>query len=199
MSDSDSAPEDVTFEAARASALNQMQDAAKAIEEQREKNKTARKRKIEFLKEQKEKKMQRLQELEKNKLPAIFLEAMNSSEPTEPKCTNIENGTSNTRTVFTADLDEEDKAERKRKKALKKLKKQKEKVIQTKSTEFNIVTDKDLSSQKYVNQEAWTFRENMLYGSGRVNREPHKYKKMRDIKRKAVGRHLAHFAYKKPI
>ena len=57
-------------------------DAAQAIQEQREKNKTARKRKIEFLKEQKEKKKQRLQEMEENKLSTEFLESINSDEPT---------------------------------------------------------------------------------------------------------------------
>ena len=57
-------------------------DAAQAIQEQREKNKTARKRKIEFLKEQKEKKKQRLQEMEENKLSTEFLESINNDEPT---------------------------------------------------------------------------------------------------------------------
>ena len=60
-----------------------------------------------------------------------------------------------------------------------------EKIIETKSTEFKIVTKKDLSSSQYRNNTALNFREAMLFNSKRVKREPHSMKKVRVEKRKA--------------
>jgi len=189
MSDSDSAPEDVTFEAARAVALNHIKDASKAIEEQREKTKNARKRKMEFLKQQKESKMQRMKELESQKLPEDFLEDLASTEATTEDIDTTESlakmddvqkrlvslskdppPPQNKKMIF----DDQPKEKRKR-----------EKIIKTKSTEFKIVTKKDLSSSQYRNNTALNFREAMLFNSKRVKREPHSMKKVRVEKRKA--------------
>jgi hypothetical protein len=104
---------------------------------------------------------------------------------------------SNKRIVFKGDLNEGNEEERRRKKKLRKLKKatKKEKVIETKSTKFNVVTPKDLTNQKYVNSEAWNFKEKMLYGN-RLEREDHKQKKLNWIKKKASNEHLCDWVFR---
>ena len=53
------------------------------------------------------------------------------------------------------------------------------------STQFNIVTKKDLNSDKYRSSEAWNFREKMLFGS-RIRREVHSQKSIQKMKQVSV-------------
>ena len=161
-------------------------DAAKAIEDQREKRKTAKKRKIEFLKQQKEEKLKRLKELESQKLPEDLLENLASSEPVseENPPNNSQDIAENTRKVFNEDGGSDSNSDEYNSET---GDVDGEKVIETKSTKFNIVTSKDLTADKYRNHGAWSFREQMLFGSNRLNREDHSKKKIQNIKHVAGG------------
>merc|ERR1712227_541059 len=44
--------------------------------------------------------------------------------------------------------------------------------LETKQTDFKVVTNTDLQSSKFTSKDAFSFRERMLFG-GRVKREPH--------------------------
>merc|ERR1711922_40343 len=105
---------------------------------QREKKKIVQKRKIEFLKQQKANKVKRLKELENTKLPEHLLENLPSTEPVQK---NIEN----TKKVFDDAQSSSDESDRESEDA--------EKVIDTETTKFKVVTNTDLRSDKYRNND----------------------------------------------
>ena len=126
-----------------------------------------RKRKAEFLKEQKEKKLAKLKKLESLKLPDSVLNNL-SSEPVEDE--QLKPAASENQ-IKTFDSDCDSSAEENND-------------LDTGSTQFDIVTKKDLNSDKYRSSEAWSFREKMLFGS-RVRREAHSQKNVQKLKQAA--------------
>merc|ERR1712200_336575 len=115
--------------------------------------------------------MGRLKELENTKLPEHLLENLPSTEPVQK---NIEN----TKKVFNDAQSSSDESDDEPEDA--------EKVIDTETTKFKVVTNTDLRSDKYRNNDAWTFRERMLFGS-RIKRGDFSKKKSMNIKLEVSG------------
>jgi len=140
--------------------------AADAMKLMNDRKREVRKRKAEFLKEQKEKKLAKLKKLESLKLPDSILNNLSSEpvedEPLKPAASENQ--------IKTFDSDCDSSAE--------------ENDLDTGSTRFDIVTKKDLNSDKYRSSEAWSFREKMLFGS-RVRREAHSQKNVQKLKQAA--------------
>jgi len=173
MSDSDSAPEDVSFQQAKDDALGTMQGAAQAVRELKEKKKEARKRKLDFLKDQKAKKLARLKELESKKLPDSLLSSIESTTTTtssEAKSAGaVVKEPENTVKTFHSDDDESDTNNEV----------DEARYEEVGSTQFSIVTAQDLN--KFRNSTAWNFKQQMLFGS-RVRREDHAKKGIQKLK-----------------
>ncbi len=60
--------------------------------------------------------------------------------------------------------------------------------LDTKATRFEVVAPRDLSSDKFKNAAAWSFRERMLFSQKRVRREDHRQKRVQAAKRAAGGK-----------
>merc|ERR1711864_526 len=62
--------------------------------------------------------------------------------------------------------------------------------LETDTTNFKVLDNTDLHSDKFKGQEAWNFREKMLFGK-RVQREPRKNQALRVVKQKAAGKYFS--------
>merc|ERR1712211_1039 len=58
--------------------------------------------------------------------------------------------------------------------------------LETKQTDFKVVTNTDLKSSKFTSKDAFSFRDKMLFG-GRVKREPHQKQILKQDKLKQAG------------
>jgi len=173
MSDSESAPEDVSFQQAKDDAFGSMQGAAQAVRELKEKKKEARKRKLDFLRDQKAKKLARMKELESKKLPESLLSSIDSTTaPVSEVKSVVVKEPENTVKTFHSDEEEESDQEVG----------DEARYEEVGSTQFSIVTSQDLG--KFRNSTAWNFKQQMLFGD-RVRREDHAKKGVQKLKQQA--------------
>ena len=63
--------------------------------------------------------------------------------------------------------------------------------LESDRTDFKVLSSRDLQSDSCKGSDAWNFKERMLFG-GRVNREPHSKKSLREAKLAAAGKSLTH-------
>merc|ERR1711915_189913 len=177
MGDSDSAPEDVSFQTAKDQALDNLRGAAQAVRDLKEKKKEARKRKSDFLKDQKAKKLARLKELEGKKLPDALLASIAETTPEEKTAVETEVAEpENKIKTFASDDEEENGSGSGGDDSV---------VVDVGSTQFNIVTPRDLAKAKFKSSTAWGFKQQMLYGS-RVPRQDQAKKNAQMLKKQAL-------------
>jgi len=176
--DSDSAPEDIAFQDAKNDALEQIKTVSEAAKQKKKIRKEANKRKLEVLAEQKQKKLKKIKDLESKKLPEFFLDTLDDEAPVpEKKVVNV-GKRENTKITFDEDLDSDGEANIETEDFI---------ALETDTTDFKVVTRKDLNSSKFKSSEAYNFREKMLFGS-RVKREPFKKQSLQREKLKAGGK-----------
>jgi len=178
--DSDSAPEDITFDDAKNNALEQMKIVSKAAKQKKEIRKEANKRRKEFLDEQREKKAKKLKDLESKKLPDFVLDTI-TDEISVPANKKVDvDKRENFKITFNEEESDEEFVE---------TKDESEDFIalETDATQFKVVTSKDLNSSKFKSSEAFNFREKMLFGS-RIKREPYKAQSLKREKLKVCGK-----------
>ena len=119
--------------------------------------------------------MARLKELESKKLPESLLNSL-SSQPAEPETEeSTEVDSANKIKTFNSDSDGSEEVED-----------DDSRVIEAGATEFHIMTNRDLNSDKLKNSTAWSFKQKMLYGD-RVKREPHKQKFVQNQKQSSTN------------
>ena len=169
--DSDSAPEDVAFQDAKEDALAHLKTVSQAARQKKQLRKEIIKKRQEKLTEQKLVKKQKLAELESKKLPSSVLEDLDDTEEETTKRVQIQ--PSNTKLSFEGNnSDDGDTMDFI--------------ALETKKTDFKVLTNKDLRSNNFKFQEASSFRERMLNGD-RVRREPHQNKLRREEKKNICG------------
>jgi len=166
--DSDSAPEDITFNDAKNDALEQMKIVSEAAKQKKELRKEVNKKRQKILDEQKQKKVKKIKNLESKKLPEFILDSI-SAEESVPEEKVIADKRENTKITFHDEFGSDDD------KDIDEFEKDSEDFIalETDATKFKVVTKRDLNSSKFKSSEAFNFREKMLFGS-RVKREPYK-------------------------
>jgi len=180
--DSDSAPEDITFNDAKNDALEQMKIVSEAAKQKKELRKEVNKKRQKILDEQKQKKVKKLKNLESKKLPEHILDSI-SAEESVPEEKVIADKRENTKITFHDEFGSDDD------KDIDEFEKDSEDFIalETDATKFKVVTKKDLNSSKFKSSEAFNFREKMLFGS-RVKREPYKAQILKRDKLKVCGK-----------
>ena len=97
--DSDSAPEDITFNDAKNDALEQMKIVSEAAKQKKELRKEVNKKRQKILDEQKQKKVKKIKNIESKKLPAFILDSI-SAEESVPEEKIIEDKRENTKITF---------------------------------------------------------------------------------------------------
>jgi len=179
--DSDSAPEDITFNDAKNDALEQMKIVSEAAKQKKELRKEVNKKRQKILDEQKQKKVKKIKNLESKKLPEFILDSI-SAEESVPEEKVIADKRENTKITFHdefgSDDDKDDEFEKDSENFI---------ALETDATKFKVVTKKDLNSSKFKSSEAFNFREKMLFGS-RVKREPYKAQILKRDKMKVCGK-----------
>jgi len=180
--DSDSAPEDITFNDAKNDALEQMKIVSEAAKQKKELRKEVNKKRQKILDEQKQKKVKKIKNLESKKLPEFILESI-SAEESVPEEKVIADQRENTKITFHDEFGSDDDKDDDE------FEKDSENFIalETDATKFKVVTKKDLNSSKFKSSEAFNFREKMLFGS-RVKREPYKAQILKRDKMKVCGK-----------
>jgi len=181
--DSDSAPEDITFQDAKSDALDKLKTVSEASKEKKKLRREANKRKQEILTEQKHSKQKKLEELESKKLPNFILDTIADEAPVLPEKKKVVNNGKRENTKITFDEFDSDGEEKNP------IEHESEDFIalETDNTNFKVVTKKDLNSSKFKSSEAFNFREKMLYGD-RIKREPHRNQSLKREKLKACGK-----------
>ena len=174
--ESDSAPEDIAFKDAKSEALGHLKTVADAAKEKKKVRKEAAKRKQAFLADQKMKRMKRQAMLSTKRLPSDVLENLSK----EPKVSCTGSGAAigteaNTKIKFD-DVDENEEDSSSDFLAL-----------ETERTNFKVVTSGDLRSAQFRPADAISFRERMLFSSGRVRRAPHSQNLLRRQKLRIAG------------
>jgi len=180
--DSDSAPEDITFNDAKNDALEQMKIVSEAAKQKKELRKEVNKKRQKILDEQKQKKVKKIKNLESKKLPEFILDSI-SAEESVPEEKVIVDKRENTKITFHDEFGSDDD------KVIDEFEKDSEDFIalETDATKFKVVTKRDLNSSKFKSSEAFNFREKMLFGS-RVKREPYKAQILKRDKMKVCGK-----------
>jgi len=180
--DSDSAPEDITFNDAKNDALEQMKIVSEAAKQKKELRKEVNKKRQKILDEQKQKKVKKIKNLESKKLPEFILDSI-SAEESVPEEKVIADKRENTKITFHDEFGSDDD------KDIDEFEKDSEDFIalETAATKFKVVTKRDLNSSKFKSSEAFNFREKMLFGS-RVKREPYKAQILKRDKMKVCGK-----------
>jgi len=180
--DSDSAPEDITFNDAKNDALEQMKIVSEAAKQKKELRKEVNKKRQKILDEQKQKKVKKIKNLESKKLPEFILDSI-SAEESVPEEKVIADKRENTKITFHDEFGSDDDKDDDE------FEKDSENFIalETDATKFKVVTKKDLNSSKFKSSEAFNFREKMLFGS-RVKREPYKAQILKRDKMKVCGK-----------
>jgi len=176
MTDSeDSAPEEVSFKNAQEEALYNIEGAAQAVRDQKEKQRQIRKRRAEVRKDEKEKKLAKLADLESKKLSGDFLESIAPTTPADtPSATNY-NRIKSFECESAGETEEELDA-----------KEEEDSVLDAGATHFNVVSSKEiLKDSKHRSNNAWDFKQSMMFGSG-VAREPHHKKQVQKLKQAAA-------------
>jgi len=175
--DSDSAPEDISFKDAKNDALEQIKTVSEAAREKKKYRKEVNKRKQEFLAEQKREKQAKLNEIDSKKLPDFILNSI--SDEAEVSQTIDRKIKENKKTTFEKDYDSEN---------YESVSNTEDFIaLETDSTDFKVVSKKDLNSSKFKSSEAFNFRERMLFGN-RVKREPYKHQIRKREKLIACGK-----------
>ena len=177
--DSDSAPEDVAFQDAKEDALAHLKTVSQAARQKKRLRKEVIKKRQEKLTEQNLVKKQKLAELESKKLPSSVLEDLDDAEEESNKRTEIK-PSSNKLTFDGNNSDDELELEECRDDTTDFI------ALETKKTDFKVLSNKDLRSNNFKFQEASSFRERMLNGK-RVRREPHQNKLRREEKKTICG------------
>ena len=185
--DSDSAPEDIAFTDAKHDALAHLKTVSEAAKEKKKLRKEKIKQRQERLTEQKAIKKQKLEELESKKLPDFVLDNLeeqsneDKEKIIEKKIPKETKKSQNSRIVFDESLvpsdEDEDQADVAADDFI---------ALETKQTDFKVVTNTDLKSSKFTSKDAFSFRERMLFG-GKVKREPHQKKILKQEKLKQAG------------
>ena len=184
--DSDSAPEDIAFTDAKHDALAHLKTVSEAAKEKKKLRKEKIKQRQERLTEQKAIKKQKLEELESKKLPDFVLDNLEeqsnevAEKKIEKKIPTETKKSQNSRIVFDESLvpsDEDEEADVAADDFI---------ALETKQTDFKVVTNTDLKSSKFTSKDAFSFRDKMLFG-GRVKREPHQKKILKQEKLKQAG------------
>ena len=184
--DSDSAPEDIAFTDAKHDALAHLKTVSEAAKEKKKLRKEKIKERQERLTEQKAIKKQKLEELESKKLPDFVLDNLEEQsnevveKKIEKKIPTETKKSQNSRIVFDESLvpsDEDEEADVAADDFI---------ALETKQTDFKVVTNTDLKSSKFTSKDAFSYRDKMLFG-GRVKREPHQKKILKQDKLKQAG------------
>merc|ERR1712096_30338 len=141
-------------------------------------SKRGNKRKQEFLAEQKREKQRKLTEIESKKLPEFILNNISDEAEVGKKIELESKKNENRKIIFDEDDSEKDEVESNTEDFI---------ALESDSTNFKVVSSKDLNSSKFKSSEAFTFRERMLFGN-RVKREPYKLQIRKREKLKACGK-----------
>ena len=182
--DSDSAPEDVTFQDAKSDALAHLKTVSDAAKQKKKLRRDQIKKRQEVLAEQRQIKKQKLDELESKKLPTEVLNDLDETEDKEddknlkiPRVHDDVQSSGNSRIVFEeqegSDVEEDNETDAFI-------------ALSTEKTDFKVVTSTDLRSSTFKSKDAYSFRERMLFGD-RVKREPHKNQRKRQEKMAVTG------------
>eukprot|EP00092_Neocalanus_flemingeri_P036113 GFUD01039317.1.p1 GENE.GFUD01039317.1~~GFUD01039317.1.p1 ORF type:complete len:193 (+),score=68.86 GFUD01039317.1:251-829(+) len=177
--DSDSAPEDITFQDAKNDALGQIKTLSEAAKEKKKIRRESNKRKQEVLADQKQKKLKKLEDLESKKLPDFILDTLADEAPVPEKKKVVNIGKQeNTKITFDEEFNSDGEADHESEDFI---------ALETDTTDFKVVTKRDLNSSKFKSSEAFNFREKMLFGD-RVKRVPFKKQSLQREKIRVGGK-----------